>query len=169
MKTQSLLAGILLLAGASMVQAVPYTDIYDLSQGGYTNGGTVRGTVWITDADGDGLISVDDPIRGTLSLHTPAPNSRTNVSTFDVTGMTGPSLLSGLFSITGINHLGHPATITNMGGTAFNFDFPFTGQGATATTTQAPVITKRVPDEGATLPLLLAGLVSCRLIASRRH
>ena len=167
MKFHTLLAGLLLMAGASRSDAVPYTDVYDIFQGGYDGGdftGTMSATVNITDMDGDGLISTRDTIVGSLIFRRSIGNGRTYVRGFEITGIIGSSLLSGPFSIAGLSHLGGPATITNAGGTVVNFDFPFTGQFSVASTTQVPVVTKRVPDGGPTALLFGLGVLGlCRL------
>ena len=165
MKLQSLLTGILLLAGGSVAQAVPYTDIYDIFQTGYNDGGTMSAVIKITDVDGNGLISAPDTYTGSMTFRREGP---LYLRSFDLTGITGLSLLSGAFSITGLSHLGGTAIISNTGGSAVNYDFPLTGQFSVSSTTQAPVVTKRVPDGGSTLPLLLVGLLSCRWIKSRQ-
>lgn len=103
MKTQSFLAGVLLLAGAGLAQAVPYTDIYDVFQGGYDGGefpGTARATIWITDNDSDGLISLGDFIRGSMDVRRPIGNGQVSIRGFEITGITGASILTGGFQST---------------------------------------------------------------------
>ncbi len=143
------------------VQAIPYTDVYDIFQGGYDGGdfpGVMSGFIKITDLDGDGLISANDPVTGSLIFSRPLGNGFTAVRGFGITSITGSSLLSGAFSITSLNHLGEAATITNISGTAANF----------GATNQAPAVTMRVPDGGSTAALLGLGLLSLRCSASRR-
>jgi hypothetical protein len=165
MKLLSLLTGLLLCGSA---RAIQYTDIYDIFQGGYDNGGFVTGTIKITEADGIPGISQNDVISGVVRISTDVGNGRTNVTGFDVHGINGPSLLSGSFSIIGVHNLGGLATITNTGGVVDNLNFPFNGQFTTTSTTQPPVVTRRIPDEGSSLALLCLGLVSLRRLKFRR-
>lgn len=57
-----------------------------------------------------------------------------------------------------MNHVGAATVITNTGGSAENF----------GATTQAPVVTRRVPDSGPTFALLLSALFSLQYLKSRR-
>ncbi len=160
----------LLALSIGSVQAVPYMDIYDIAQGGYDGTGlpeTITGTIKITDIDGDGLISANDPFSGVLHFRRTL-SSGFYLRGFDVIGITGDSLLTGSFSITGLSHLGGLAVVINLGGTVENFDFPLNGQSVISSTTQAPVITKRVPDGGSTVFLLGMGLITLLHLKSRR-
>ncbi len=171
MNARFLLVGTFLLCGADKGNAIPYTDIYDISQGGYDGGlfpGTVNGTIKITDNDGDGTISANDSIVGSLIFRRSIENGRTYVRGFDVTGILGSSLLDGEFSILGMSHLGGPCIVTNTRGYVVNYDFPFTGAFTASSSDQEPVVKKRVPDGGNTLGLFLLGLFSLQYLAFRR-
>ncbi len=159
------LVGVLFLT--TPIHAIPYTEIYDVFQGGYDGGdydGILGGTIRITDIDEDGFISEPDLIIGSLIFRREHP---LYLRGFDIIGITGSSLLSGEFCIIGLSHLGGTATITNTGGSAVNFAFPVTGQFSVTSSTQTPVVTKRVSDGGSTGILFIMGLfISLRRLLS---
>ena len=167
MKLQSLLTGILLLAGGSVARAIPHTEIYHIFQGGFNDGGTLTADFRITDTDEDGLFSASDAVLGSFLFKRPLQFS-TYVAGFDIISVSGASLLFGPFSISGVEYLGGTAVMTNTGGTVIDFAFPVTGEFRTYTTTQAPVVTRLIPDGGSSLLMLAVGLLSCRVIKSRQ-
>lgn len=185
MKTKILcrLAAVVLLAGLiPKAGAIPYTDIYDFVQHGFiddgtSHSGTLSGEISVTDVNGNGIIDSGDTIKGlwsyTILNFNPQNNGQPNFANGgSINSISGPSLLTGNFTVTGAGLVGNTSMVmTQSGTTIISYFYPVTGQFLTSTSSQAPLITMRVDDSGSSLAMLamaLLGLLGAKLFVFRR-